>query len=143
MKKALACVVAASMAAVPSQAAIIGYFDQANINMVDSVSGWLCDSASPYTAPSGTLELWNGTPASGTLVTSMPMSYVWGESRPDVPAAGLCGTNANTGWTMIDWFSVADNLSIYFKFPNNTWQRINGGPYDCTAFTPPGTCPPK
>jgi hypothetical protein len=127
----------ASMIAATSQAAIIGSFDGVDVQMTDTAYGWICDSSSPNTQPPGDLVMYDGPAGGGgSVIQGYPMSSSWGYSRPDVPAAGFCGSNAHTGFQLVGWF-YPDTVYLYYKFPNNTLQQI-GTAHNCSSG--PGWC---
>ena len=121
---------ALAVLATPAQATVIGYFDAAYIAMSDSIYGWICESSSPNTAPPGDFLV----KRDGTFNSlSYSVATHWGHYRPDVPAAGLCGSNAYTGFQLSDWFAASD-LRLYYRDGNGNLHEMNGSPKNCSAL---------
>ena len=119
-------------AAAPASANILGWFDSVNVAMVDNAYGWICDSASPNTAPAGDLVVKNRN--SGFTVGTYSVASSWGGYRPDVPSAGFCGSNDYTGWTVMGWFAHTDEpIDVYYRFPDTTMQLLGGSGKVCNG----------
>jgi hypothetical protein len=133
-KTLLALALASALgAASSSQAAIIGYFDMINVGMTDTAYGWICDTSSPYTAPSGNLVVY----VEGSYYGEQSVTSAWGGARSDV--ASSCGRNGYAGWTIVGWLA-SDNspgTEIYYRLPDNSLQLLGGSGKVCTQL---GNC---
>jgi hypothetical protein len=137
--KDVAGLLAAACCAVslPADAVINGYYDAVYLQMTDTANGWICESTAPGIAPPGDLVVYTGGPAGGggTLYIATSVSNAWNHSRPDVPLAGYCGTNQNTGWELVGWF---DGITyVYYRDTGGGLQLLQGSPKNCSG---PGWC---
>ena len=138
-----ALALSAAIAAAPSQAAVIGWFDAIDVQMVDTAFGWICESTDPNTAPPGNLVIYidGAAGGGGQLYHEEAVSAVWGHPRQDVGESGLCGTNYYAGWSMGPLY-LADHppVHVYYRDAGGTLHEMNGSPKDCTGQPAPGYC---
>ena len=116
-----------------ANSAINGYFDAIHYGLVDDAYGWICDSSNPNTAPPGNLVWYSGGPAGGggTIWQENSVSFYWGFYRPDVPAAGYCGSNQYAGFGAHDW--IPSTVYLYYRDTSGNLTLINGSPKICSG----------
>lgn len=129
-----AALITATTLALPANAAIFGWFDVIYVGMFDTATGWICDTADPNSVPQGSLVIYRN----GTYYGEQAVSSAWGGYRPDVPAAGYCGSNSYTGWSLSGWFTgTGVAIDVYYRHPDNSLQLIGGSGKVCNG---PGIC---
>jgi hypothetical protein len=140
--KLCALALSAAIATAPAQAAVIGWFDAIDMQMVDNGFGWICESTDPNTAPPGNLVVYIDGPAGvGQLYLEYSVASMWGALRLDVPQSGQCGSNNNTGWnTGAAYLSAHPTIHVYYRDTGGTLHELNGSPKDCTGQPAPGYC---
>lgn len=122
----------------PAHAAPNGWFDCLTIGSSDSITGWICESTDPFnTASYGVLSVYVNGPA-GTGSHYGDYYAGGGVYRPDVPAAGFCGSNNYAGFGLAGWYWTHPSTTIYlyFKDNNNNLTLLGGSP---KTLTGPGT----
>jgi hypothetical protein len=137
-KLLLAAMTFAGMASVPVQATTLYSFDNVYIGSVDTIYGWICNTASPYSNPGGSIAVYSGGPpgGGGTLYDTYPLSINWGFASAG--SAASCGGNGNAGFQLNLWLP-GPFIYLYWKTPANVLYYIDGSPVDCTGDGP-GWC---
>jgi hypothetical protein len=128
-----AMAIVSGVLSLPSRAAINGNFDAVYVDMVDTLTGWICESTSPNNSPPGDLVLYTGGAAGsgGSEHVSWPVSLHWGIYRPDVPSAGFCGSNNYTGWSAQTWIPFNTDLYLYYRDTSGGLTLLGGSPKNC------------
>ena len=137
VRKLGAVAIAASLVTTTSHAAIVGYFDAIQIGMVDSASGWICENLSPTTTPPGNIVITiDGPYGVGTVAMDEPVANIWGGTRTDVPQAGYCIGNNNTGWSAGGmWLANHPTIHAYYKY-GAMLQELGGSGKNCSGQYP-------
>ncbi len=115
-------------------AAEIGWVDGVNVDMVDTVYGWVCENEDAFRTPQyGSIDVFLDGPAGfGIYYGNFTLQQgTYGYFKEGVNAAGYCGTNPYVSFQFSGWFADQEgggpnSIYLYWRDKSGNLTKIGG-----------------